>query len=72
MSEGNDFIKILGRIDSSMKHVVDRLQKLEDHQKKTHEEEHEEWVDLDKIEENKDCTKFSEEIKGKVDLMQQP
>ena len=72
MSEGNDFIEILSRIDSLMKHVVDRLQKLEDHQKKTHEKEHEEWVDLDKIEKNKDCTKFSEEIKGKVDLMQQP
>jgi|UniRef100_A0A2N9GQA4 hypothetical protein len=70
MSEGNDFAEMLGRIDSSMKHVIDRLQKLEDHQKKTHGEEHEEWVDLDKIEKNKDYTKFIEEIKGKVDLMQ--
>ena len=39
MSEGNEFVEMLGRIESSMKHVVDRLQKLEDHQKKTHEEE---------------------------------
>ncbi len=54
-----------------MKHVVDRLQKLEDQHKKTHEEENVKLIDLDKIEKNKDYTKFTEEIKGKVDLMQQ-
>jgi hypothetical protein len=71
MSEGNEFAKMLGRIESLMKHVVDRLQKLEDYQKKTHEEENVKVVDLDKIKENKDYTKFTEEIKGNVDLMQQ-
>uniref|UniRef100_A0A2N9HL80 Retrotransposon gag domain-containing protein n=1 Tax=Fagus sylvatica TaxID=28930 RepID=A0A2N9HL80_FAGSY len=70
MSEGNEFAKMLGHIKSSMKHIVDRLQKLEDHQMKTHEEENVEVVDLDKIEKNKDYTKFTEEIKGKVDLKQ--
>jgi hypothetical protein len=30
MSEGNEFTEILGRIENSMKHVVNRLQKLED------------------------------------------
>jgi hypothetical protein len=71
MSEGNEFAKMLGRIESLMKHVVDRLQKLEDYQKKTHEEENVKVVDLDKIKENKDYSKFTEEIKGNVDLMQQ-
>jgi hypothetical protein len=69
MSEGNEFAKMLGRIESSMKHVVDRLQKLDDQQKKTHKEENVELIDLDKIEKNKDYTRFIEEIKGKVDLM---
>ena len=58
MSEGNEFAKMLGHIESLMKHVVDRLQKLEDYQKKTHEEENVKVVDLDKIKENKDYTKF--------------
>ena len=71
MSEGNDFAEVLGHIESSMKHVVDRLQKLEDHQKKSHEDEHEEWEDLDKNEKNKHYTKFTKEIKAKVDIMQQ-
>jgi hypothetical protein len=30
-----------------------------------------ELIDLDKVEKNKDYAKFTEEIKGKVDLMQQ-
>ena len=70
MSEGNEFFKMLGRVKSLMKHVVDRLQKLEDHQKKTH-EENVELINLNKIEKNKDYTKFTKEIKGKVDLMHQ-
>ncbi len=69
MSEGNEFAEMLGRIESLMKHVVDRLQKLDDQQKKTHKEENVELIDLDKIEKNKDYTRFIEEIKGKVDLM---
>ena len=72
MSEGNEFVEMLGRIESSMKHVVDRLQKLDDQQKKTHKEENVELIDLDTIEKNKDYTRFIDEIKGMVDLMQQP
>jgi hypothetical protein len=49
-----------------MKHVVDRLQKLEINQKKTNEGENEELIDLDKVEKNKDYAKFTEEIKGKL------
>jgi hypothetical protein len=60
---------MLGRIENSMKHVVDRLQKLEDQQKKTNEGENVELIDLDKVKKNKDYAKFIEEIKGKVDLM---
>ena len=71
MSEGNEFTAMLGRIENSMKHVVDMLQKLEDQQKKTNEGENVELIDLDKIEKNKDYAKFTKEIKGKVDLMQQ-
>ncbi|GMY33427.1 hypothetical protein FCV25MIE_28669 [Fagus crenata] len=71
MSEGNEFTEILGRIESSMKHVVDRLQKLADQQKKTNEGENAELINLDKVEKNKDYAKSTEEIKGKVDLIQQ-
>ena len=53
-----------------MKHVFDRLKKLED-QKRTNERENVELTDLEKVEKNKDYAKFTEEIKGKVDLMQQ-
>ncbi len=71
MSKGNEFTKVLGCIESSMKHVVDRLQKLEDQQKKTNEGENAELIDLDKVEKNEDYAKSTEEIKGKVDLIQQ-
>ena len=39
MSERSNFNEVLSRIENSMKHVVERLQKLEDNQKKAHEEE---------------------------------
>ena len=71
MSEGNEFTEMLGCIENSMKHVVDRLQKLEDQQKKTNEGENVELIDLNKVKKNKDYAKFTEEIKGKVELMQQ-
>ncbi len=54
-----------------MKHIADRLQKLDDQQKKTNEGEDVELIDFDKVEKNKDYSKFTEEIKRKVDLMQQ-
>jgi hypothetical protein len=70
MSEGNEFTEMLGCINNSMKHIADRLQKLDDQQKKTNEGEDVELIDFDKVEKNKDYSKFTEEIKRKVDLMQ--
>jgi hypothetical protein len=57
-----------------MKHVGERLQKLEESQKKTNEErgnENEEWEDADRGKQGKEYEKFTKEIKGNVELLRQ-
>ncbi len=70
MREGSNTNETLGRIEIFMKHIGERLQRLEEIQKKSSGEErneNDEWEDAHRG----DYEKFTEEIKGKIELMHQ-